>query len=239
MEYAFILGGTRGLGLSLAHEAHTRGIVPIVSGRSLSDRLPSGAEFLNLDLADVERLAEASEKLGALQQKNRIEYFFWVAGIFLKGPFRETTQNDIGMMVDTHIAGPLNLLREFHVRQTHPYRLIVIASSSSWRLRDNEMIYCGMKAAKAALTRQFSVELARDLPGSKTTLFNPGGMKTPNFWKKSGQNIDDFMDPTKVARAMWNAVASQQKSFEEFQIMRGSGGAFSLTAGPRLPELPA
>ena len=99
-------------------------------------------------------------------------------------------------------------------------------------------MYCALKAAKAAFTRNFARELVRDLPGSKVTLINPGGLKTPNFWKNSGQDISKFMDPNEVAKIIWNEIERQEEPFKEVNILRKSDGGHNISYGPRIPEQP-
>jgi len=239
---SLILGGTKGLGLELARESSRLGILPIICGRSVyedsvSKNFPPGAERLSLDLADdypdrnlnyVRRMAE----------EGKTSYFFWNAGIFSRKSFTLTDEKKMDIMINIHLRGPLRAILEFHRAQKNPYHLVVIASTSSWRLRENETIYCALKAAKAAFARNFAGELARDLPGSKVTLVNPGGLKTPNFWSESGQDISKFMEPETVAKIIWDEVRKQTEVFKEIQIIRNDDGSPRLEYGPKLPELP-
>lgn len=237
MLRALILGGTKGLGLALASEAHKNKTTPIICGRSASsvelrEVFLSGAEYMEVDLTNEQSI----EMIDDLQHE-RIDYFFWVAGIFLRKPVREMAAADRKLMIATHLDGPIDFLQRFHKRRSHPYHLITIASTSSWRLRENESLYCAVKAGKAAFTRNFGKELIRDLPGSKVTLVNPGGMATPNFWQGSGQDTSNFMDPKKVAEIIWEKVLRQKKNFAEFQIFRNEDGSPQLKYGPRKPEV--
>ncbi|MEK7654390.1 MAG: SDR family NAD(P)-dependent oxidoreductase [Patescibacteria group bacterium] len=243
MSHALILGGTSGLGLKIAWESHSRGITPMIAGRSVLDKevaasLPPDTVPIWNDLA--------GHHGGAMIHPIRLEgcdYFFWVAGIFSRKPFSKTYDNEIGQMMDVHLNAPMRIIADLHRehlknKNKKPYHLVVVASTSSWRLRENETLYCALKAAKAAFARNFSVEMARDLSGSKVTLVNPGGMKNPNFWKESGQNIDAFMDPKEVAKIIWDEVLNQTETFKELQIMRNSDGTPKLEYGPRMPEIP-
>jgi NAD(P)-dependent dehydrogenase (short-subunit alcohol dehydrogenase family) len=165
-----------------------------------------------------------------------IPYFFWVAGIHLKKPLLKATLPEMNRMIDVHFRTPMELIKGFHATRQSPYHLVVIASTSSWRLREHETIYCALKAAKAAFARNFARELAEDLPGSKVTLVNPGGLATPNFW--GGQDVSKFMDPSVVAGIIWDKVQSQKKLYRELQIMRRDDGTPRITYGPRTPETP-
>lgn len=225
---ALILGGTKGLGLglALAEECRKRGIVPIIAGRSAS-------ADIKIDLTDESPFGE----LKALLEKGAVEYLFWVAGIFYRGPFAEMSAGNIDAMIATHLSGPLRVLQLFHSSQKRPYHLIVIASISSWRLRDNETLYCALKAAKASFARNFAKELLRERPGSRVTLVNPGGIKTP-FWRGTSQDTSGFMEPSVVASLILKEIQNQQDSFKEIQIIRGEGGSPILEKGSRMPETP-
>ena len=239
---ALILGGTKGLGLSLSWEAHNRQVRPIIAGRSTGDTVnetfPPSYDFLRLDLSDPESV----EQQFARRSVGPVDYVFWVAGNFHRQALDKMPPEWIESMVGTHLSGPVRALElihfQLHYSLKHPYHLVTIASTSYWRIRDNESLYCALKAAKAAFTRNLALELGRDLPGSKTTLINPGGMRTALF-DGTGQDVSKFMDPDDVAKIIWDEVESQQSLFKEVQIMRDSNGDPSVSYGPRTPELPS
>lgn len=238
---ALILGGTKGLGLSLAFEAGcNRRVHTIITGRSSLGDLnrPFNSELINLDLTDPKSV----EEVFVHHKFESVGYIFWVAGIFIRKPFTDTSPYNFEQMLSTHLSGPLRFLENIHrlitFNRGYPYHLITIASTSSWRIRENEALYCALKAAKATFTRNFTRELIRDLPGSKVTLVNPGGMKTPNFWQESGQDISKFMDPNAVAKIIWDEVQNQEVPFKEVQIMRNDDGSPNVSYGPRMSELP-
>lgn len=239
---ALILGGTKGLGLSLAWEAYNRKIFSIIAGRSADSAktrasFPPSADWLKLDLADPKSVIDIAHLQG-----KPIDYVFWVAEIFSREPFGHLDCTELDKMIAIHLSGPLRALQLIHqglaYMRNYPYHLVTIASTSSWRIRENETLYCALKAAKAAFTRNFAKELVRDLPGSKVTLVNPGGMKNPNFWQESGQDTSNFMDPDMVAKIIWREIEEQQLPFSEIQIIRRSDGTPDLSYGPRKPELP-
>lgn len=237
---ALIIGGTSGLGLSLAWGAHNRGIQPTIAGRSVNDpevgmSFPPDASWLELNLANPASV----ERLGG-RRTQRMDYIFWVAGNFSRQPLSKMSPERIVDMTAVHWSGPIRVLQLLHRHShtlKHPYHLVTIASTSSWRMRNDESIYCALKAAKAHFTRNFARELARDLPGSKVTLVNPGGIKT-NLFSGTDQDISKFMDSSEVAKIIWNEIDQQVTSFKEVQIMRNEDGSPNVSYGPRLPEPP-
>ena len=235
---ALILGGTKGLGLSLAFEAtNNRRMRAIIAGRSNLHNKPFNSELLKLDLTDPESVEQFVRRV-----PEPFDYIFWVAGNFSRQPFDAMASECIDDMIATHLSGPLRSIQLLHLGLAHilrkPYHLVTIASTSSWRIRENEALYCALKAAKASFTRNFARELVRDLPGSKVTLVNPGGMKTPNFWNESVQDISNFMDPDVVAKIIWDEIHEQKNPFKEIQIMRNDDGSPNVSYGSRLSELP-
>ncbi|MEK7212019.1 MAG: SDR family oxidoreductase [Patescibacteria group bacterium] len=256
MESALIIGGTGGLGRSLAHSAKARGIYAFAAGRTLNVRDPewrdgklTNGKFVPLDITDP---ASWEPYLGLIARSDDFKpaYLFWVAGIFHRGPFVAQSEDSLLVMMQTHLMGPIKFLQRFHrimmdsklaVRQLaeagRPYHLITIASTSSYRMRVDETLYCALKAAKAAFMRNFSRELARDLPGSKTMLVNPGGMKT-NLFMGTGQDTSKFMEPKAVAGIIWEEVLRQTEPFDEINILRDDEGAPRIVRGPQTPEQP-
>ena len=250
MSRSLILGGTKGLGRSLALESAWRGLEPIIVGRSVEQarKDPAFATFshrlMKADLSDPFSLLGAMP--GPLWQD--ITHVFWVAGIFARKPLVRMTVEEMRQMINTHLYGPLGTLAFLHRLQLNsrpladppgqPYHLVVIASTSSWKIRENEALYCALKAAKAHFTRNFARELVTDLPGSKVTLVNPGGIKTPNFWQDTDQAMDKFMEPDELAQVIWNQVQAQTEPFLELQIPRDDQGHPEVIRGPQAPDQP-
>lgn len=249
MASSLILGGTKGLGRALAVESHQRGIRPVIVGRSVreakEDPLLQGAEFHQADLSQP--LNFCKEVRADWQD---VSHVFWVAGIFLRKKLTDCSEEEVLRMVDTHLTGPLLVLAAIHRLMKlarpladepgRPYHLVTIASTSSWRVRQDEAVYCALKAAKAHFTRNYAREVVADLPGSKVTLVNPGGIRTPEFWAGSGQDLTGFMEPKDLAAVIWNEVVSQTKPYAEFQVLRspaGDGTPF-VQSGPQKPEEP-
>src|SRR5687768_4056861 len=245
---SLILGGTKGLGRALAIESLAYDITPIVTGRSVDEAAKDpdlrGAEFRKLDLTDPADVLDGE----LYKDLGDVDYVFWVAGAFIRKPLTDSSLQEVTDMTELHFVGPVAAISAIHRvmkmarpladRPGQPYHLVTIASTSSWRMRENETLYCALKAAKAHFTRNFSREMARDLPGSRATLVNPGGLKTPNFWGETGQDIGAFMEPAEVARIIWERAYAQSAPFDEYQIIRNADGTPRVEGGARMPESP-
>ncbi len=239
---AFILGGTSGLGLELARESSKNSICPIISGRSASpsnqDMYPPMSLTCKIDLTTYGVDMEQQKDFERIVFLKTPSYFFWNSGILLRQPLLLTQPEELEEMTKVHFTGPLQVLQDFHLHSYRPYHLITIASTSSWRMRKNESIYCALKSAKAHFTRNFAGEMFRDdPPGHKVTLVELGGTKTGLF-KGTNTDISNFMDASEVAKIIWNQVKSQEKAFVEMQIERGDQGQPIVSYGARMPESP-
>lgn len=102
-------------------------------------------------------------------------------------------------------------------------KFVVVSSTSGVRARPNEAVYAAIKHAQVGLTRSLGLEAERlNLP-MKVSLFLPGGMQT-SFWEESQrpEAFDSFLDPAKVAAEIIKDIDSQEDTFYERTIERGS-----------------
>lgn len=246
--YALIMGGTRGLGAALARESVTHGKTPIILGRTAGmiqtqNRLDiKNAIYTAFDFESDQSQTQLSPK-----GTDRLTHVFWTAGTFLEKALTDASVDEIDQMINVHLRGPVKYLANLHrlMKVAHalalhpgqPYHLVVIGSTSAWRVRENQTLYCALKAAKITFARNFARELVADLPGSKVTIVNPGGMKT-DFLAGSSQDISNFMDPHVIARIIWNEVLMQKSVFCEFALIRAEDGTSRFELGPHMPEGP-
>ena len=238
MNYAVFLGGTKGLGFELAKHASEFELIPVIYGTSAT-QLKNNSEtskpafYYDIDLTtyDLDNFRVGHKP---------IKYLFWIAGAFLKKPLTDTSDYELTHMTNLHFINPLRVIREAIKEINAPFHLVTIASCSSWRLREDETVYCALKSAQAAFTRNVAVELIRDYPGSQVTLINPGGLKTVNFWKDYTVDASGFLDPKKVAHIIWKIIRQQSEKFKEVQILRRkpivAGSEPIIEYGAKAPE---
>ncbi|MGG2464371.1 SDR family oxidoreductase [Streptomyces sp. RGM 3693] len=234
---AAVIGGTHGLGHQLALRARTAGLTTVVYGRS-ADTVPTATGFdtRRLDLTDLDSVRTADIAMPTPA------YLFWVAGAFLKKSLVDTEEAELTGLTQLLFTGPVLFLRRLLAAQDGPVHLVTIASSSSWKRREREALYCGLKAAQATLTRNLVPELTAAHPGSRVTLINPGGLAVPDF--HTGLEIDygHMMDPGEVAGIIWDLVRRQTAPFQEAQILRsgvpGREGVPEVSFGARVPQPP-
>ncbi len=246
---ALILGASKGLGLEIASQARNHGMIAVAVSRSVSGSyatMHEGWVGRQADITDPTAVIDILELHATLP----ITHVFWVAGIpprsrtssrdgkSYKMNLMGSTYEDVEAMMRTHLIGPINIFRECMRRAWRtPIHFVTIASTSAYRMRENETLYCTVKAAKAHFTRNFARELVRDLsPQCKTLLVNPGGMRTD--FLKDVADVSTWMDPAVVAKIIWDRVAAQTRSFEEINILRQDDGSPKVVDGPQAPETP-
>ena len=238
MTQALIVGGTYGLGLALALAASRRGITPIICGRSVDDPrrrhyFPEGAVTRRYDAtAPGDRIRQIATEFP------EINYVVYCSGELLHGDFATLPDEDIDRVMAINLIGPMKLVRDFHaVRRAarRPYHLTIIGSTSAFRLRADQEVYCASKAGFDHFARNFADRLTVDLPGSRTLIVNPGGMTTELF-EKSGLSTSGFMDPTMVAALIWDEIVQQGVHRHEINLLRGNNGSCTKTIGPQKPE---
>ena len=210
MAKVIIIGGTKGLGAAIAESAHRDGLSVLAISRQTSP---------GLDLSQREGLPAQMEILAP--HLTDMEHLFLTAGVGYQGDLADQASSNINAVIDTVVTGPLHLLSLLLKQRQDPFHLTTIASTTASKVRSNETTYGAAKAGQAQLARNFHQELLRVLPGSKSTLVHPGGMRTP-FWDNSGVDISAYLDPVTVADTIWRQVKNQTTDWLEFSIIRGS-----------------
>lgn len=243
---ALIIGATRGLGYALADVAVERHHIRAIGlGRSADKAGPlrRGVVMVPFDLTEPESWGPALQAV----VDDVPRFIVWNAGIFDRGPFVDQSDSTLDAMIDTHLRGPLKFLQRVQRIQMNrwlpdgepkpPVHLITVASTSWYRVRENESTYCGLKGFKEGFMRNYARELVRDLPGSKALTVNPGGMKT-DFLAATGQDVSMMMDPFAVAEIVWREALAQTQPFDEINILREADGTPRLERGIKTPESP-
>jgi NAD(P)-dependent dehydrogenase (short-subunit alcohol dehydrogenase family) len=232
MKNALFLGGSKGLGLELARLAVAEGYRVTIAARSVLDSplyKEDRALAMPLDLED--------DTIIPLTHLGPFDLIVWVAGRYQEKRLLDLEPEEIRGICRNHIEGPSMFLLP-HLRKNrgtaHALRLIIVASSGSYRIRTGEGLYGPLKAAKAQLARTLGKEVPETIPGSKVLLANPGGMNTP-FWEWRDRDVSSFMDPIAVARMIWDAMNAQIEPFAEIHIDRQPDGSPKFDHGPRLP----
>lgn len=248
-----IWGGSRGLGKEIARESvrlgHTTWITARDPRKAMED--PELDGIAKCDLADFNSVGAPgifkNEKVGRDFYAHALnaDILFWVAGHWLRKPFHECSLTEIEEQINVHLTVPLLRLRHIlniritsQMRDRRPLHLIVISSSSSWKIRsDGQAVYGMVQAGKAHFARNLAPELDRELPPSKVLLVTPGGMRT-DFFRGSDVDSSLFMNPVLVAEEIWENIRLQRTYFHEIDIRRprGSSDTIEVKSGSTAPQ---
>lgn len=212
---SWILGGSSGLGAELVKEAGRRGINSVLLGRNADQRV---------DLSDPRSVGVLCNLIATAGREimEEIDFFVWNAGELEYAPV-EVMRNTARLFA-VNAEGPTAIIRALIGRKKAlglPLHLVVISSVASWKARADMAVYAGLKAYQAQYARCLSLELERDLPGSKVTIACPAGMKTELF--PSDIDTTQFMEPREVAAVIWGEVAVQEKACDWFNVLRDNG----------------
>lgn len=244
-ESVLIIGGTSGLGRAVAVQARRWGLMTTVTGRSAAKVEEKtrpyddlwGAQFLTHDLSSRE---DPWGEVGLYVQQHPPDRIFLVAGVFKQKAIAEMKRHEVIEHVGIHLTGTYLMLSKIHEimrRRGKPYHLVVVSSTSSFRMRKHQTAYTMVQAGKAHLARNLTVELFEDLPGSKAALVHPGGMKT-DFFAGTDTDISKMMDPAAVAAIIWSR-ALDQGPWDEYRVIRDDDGLPRVEPGAPAIESPS
>ena len=239
-QTAIIIGGTSGLGRQIAIQCLARGIQPFILGPNV-ERIPQdqaldGAEGFYLNFQFLGSWAHNYYEFRKRLTPKQVSHIFWVSGIPQSSPFLQLENQELEELTAIHLNGPLQVLRDIFrelVSVGRPIHFVAISSTSAFKRRDGEEVYCAVQSAKAMFAAQMAGTLEKELPGSQVSLVMPGGMNTP-FWRGSGKETAKFMDPAVAASFVVGLTLDNQKvyrdlgNFQSYTIERLSNGTAQL-----------
>jgi NAD(P)-dependent dehydrogenase (short-subunit alcohol dehydrogenase family) len=182
---AVVVGGTSGIGRTIALGLADAGADVVVTGRRqalvhevAADVEARGRRTLR-QTADVDS-AESLERLrdACLRDLGRIDILVSAAGITRKVPTLAMTEADWSRVIDTNLTGTFRACRVFGepMIQRRAGRIITIASLSSFLGFFEVAAYTASKSAVAGLTRALAVEWSPN--GVTVNAIVPGVFRT-------------------------------------------------------------
>jgi short-subunit dehydrogenase len=207
-----IIGGTSGLGLSLAKKL-TKDYKVYVTGRR--EFTGSDLHFCPLDLSEKSGLNEQISTLVA--ELPTIDLLIYAAGYFQDGTVTDLSVNQVDEMLNVGLVAAIYVSREIVCRQDSLPEFVAITSTSQWTPRLKEPIYTAVKAGLGAYANSLSL----DPRVGKVLVAGPGGMAT-NFWKgtdKKKHDTSQMLDPDWVADAV-QGLRKGQFSYKFARILR-------------------
>lgn len=232
-----VVGGMSGLGRAIAVEALRRGFRTTVTGRGEMSALAAldldGARTIKLNIVeandeDLKLMFEAVAECDTL---------LWVAGAWLRKPLHECDDEMIGEQILLHLMVPILMIHKIlqcRIEARRPITIVMISSSSSWKVRaDGQAVYGAVQAGKAQFARNLHAELQTTLPGSRVFLVCPGGIKGTKFFEGSDVDTSKFMDPREVAEKIWWTLTKDPET-SELHLKQGLHGIIKH-CGPAMP----
>lgn len=207
-----IIGGTSGLGLSLAHSLQTQYSVYVTGRRKFTEK---DINFLPLDLSETEGLTERIESL--IDTLPNIDLVIYAAGFFQDGTVTDVDEKQIATMLNVGLNGAIHTIRYILKKQESINEFIAITSTSQWTPRLYEPVYTAVKAGLGAFANSISL----DKRVKKTLVAGPAGMDT-DFWKGTDPVAHDtskMLKPDWVADAI-NNTRKENYTYKFVRILR-------------------
>ncbi|MGA8431111.1 MAG: glucose 1-dehydrogenase [Candidatus Sulfotelmatobacter sp.] len=167
---AVVIGGTSGIGLTLAKGLAAAGANVIPSGRR-RDRVESVANDIKkaggrslavpCDVADRSSLQSLLE--AACAEFGKVDILLNCAGITQKTPIVDMSEKDWNTILETNLNGTLRACQVFgrHMIERKYGRIVNICSLSSFVAIFEVAAYAASKSAVASLTKSLAIEWAR------------------------------------------------------------------------------
>ena len=167
---AVVIGGTSGIGLTLAKGLAKAGANVVPSGRRRDlvesvageiKKLGRGSLAVPCDVADRSSLQNVLD--AACAEFGKVDILVNCAGITQRTPILDMSERDWNAILDTNLNGTLRACQVFgrHMIQRQYGRIINIASLTSYLGLYEVAAYGASKAAIASLTKSMAVEWAR------------------------------------------------------------------------------
>jgi NAD(P)-dependent dehydrogenase (short-subunit alcohol dehydrogenase family) len=167
---AVVIGGTSGIGLTLAKGLAAAGANVVPSGRRrelvesvVADikKAGRGALALTCDVADRSSLEMLSEAVRA--EFGKVDILVNCAGITRRTPTLDMNESDWNAILETNLNGTLRACQVFgrHMIERQYGRIINIASLTSSLGMYEVAAYSASKAGVASLTKSLAIEWAR------------------------------------------------------------------------------
>lgn len=167
---AVVIGGTSGIGLTLAKGLSAAGASVVPSGRRrelvesvAADIKNTGRGSLAITCDVTDRSSLQALLNAACAEFGKVDILVNCAGITQRTPILDMSESDWNGILDTNLNGTLRVCQVFgrHMIERQYGRIINVASLSSFVAIYEVAAYSASKAAVASLTKSLAIEWAR------------------------------------------------------------------------------
>ena len=222
---ALITGGTRGIGLAIAHDLATTHTVYIggtseESVKKAQETVPDARPFV-ADLTDPSSVGKALEAF----PEPALDVLVLSAGISVDGAIADVPREDWVRVLDLNVIAQVCLIRQLlpKLRATHG-DIVAINSGSGHRSRPGSAPYCASKFALRAITDALREEERGVI---RVTSVHPGRVDTDmqrEIQAEKGMAPEDYdgaiyVQPESIAAAVRTAIdATPECTVEEIRV---------------------
>lgn len=222
---ALITGGTRGIGLAIAHDLATTHTVYIggtseESVKKAQETVPDARPFI-ADLTDPSSVGKALEAF----PEPALDVLVLSAGISVGGTIADVSREDWVRVLDLNVIAQVDLIRQLlpKLRATHG-DIVAINSGSGHRSRPRSAPYCASKFALRAITDALREE---ERGVVRVTSVHPGRVDTDmqrEIQAEKGMAPEDYdgaiyVQPESIAAAVRTAIdATPECTVEEIRV---------------------
>lgn len=222
---ALITGGTRGIGLAIAHDLATTHTVYIggtseESVKKAQETVPDARPFI-ADLTDPSSVGKALEAF----PEPALDVLVLSAGISVGGTIADVSREDWVRVLDLNVIAQVDLIRQLlpKLRATHG-DIVAINSGSGHRSRPGSAPYCASKFALRAITDALREE---ERGVVRVTSVHPGRVDTDmqrEIQAEKGMAPEDYdgaiyVQPESIAAAVRTAIdATSECTVEEIRV---------------------
>ncbi len=179
MKTAIVTGGTSGIGLGVARMLLTKGyrVYATYTGTDFTERIEN-YEAVKVDQSNRNELYSFIARIK--EQCAAVDCLICNAGMSIRKPFTETTDNDWDMMMEVAVNSHYILIRELYSIIPNGSRIIFTGSQMGLMPHATVLGYGVTKAAVHALAKNLVKEFENT--GTTVNAIVPGFVDTP--WQK-------------------------------------------------------